>query len=171
MKKYTACLLASACTTVFTNESPILTPESITQYINANGAKATIDKFHASKDKHQWNTVMQKVATGNASWIAIAHKLADGADASSAESLQINLARALPNNPTEVLQLIDSKNFLGYADICGAPFIEPTHGYLMTYFTRTQKALNNLQAPKVEQQKKKCLSEIEKGLAAEILKD
>lgn len=171
MKKYAVGLLASlVCVSAIATESLTMTPDAMTKYIDAHGAKATVDKLYSSKGERQWDTVMQKVAAGSASWIAVAAKLADGADAGSAESLQVNLARALPNNPSQVLPLVGSKSFLGYSDVCGAPFIEPTHAFLMGYFTKAKKALDNLQDPKIEQQRKMCLAEIEKGIAEEAPK-
>ena len=79
--------------------------------------------------------------------------------------MQIALATALPKNPGGVLRLADTQNFLSIQYLCGAPFIEPSHAFLMTYLKQARHALRKLNIPKIEEKRNTCLMEIDKALA------
>ena len=166
MKMLPYCLLAAmACTPTIAGESLPLTSQAITKDIESNGAKVTVQKLISGKHQRQWELVLKKIKTGDSRWLAVAKGLADGTDAGTSESLQIALATALPRNPGGVLQLTGTQSFLSLEDICGAPFIEPEPAYLKRYLTETRQSLNNLRDARVEQQRTKCLAEIEKAIS------
>ncbi len=99
-----------------------------------HGAKAVVDRLVAS---NEWDEVSDRIASGRTEWVTLAPKLADGTDAGSSEELGIDLALALPKNPTVVLRSINDKpwregGIIGVERVCGAPFIEDTEprGYV-----------------------------------------
>lgn len=156
-------LCASACAA----EPLTLTPQAITKYVEDNGAKAAVQKLIAGKRPRQWESVLKKIKTGDSSWLAVAKKLADGTDAGTSEALLVALAIALPKNPSGVLQLADTQDFLSLKEICGAPFIEPESAYLRRYLVATKRSLSNLKDAKLEQQRTRCLAEINKAISTE----
>ncbi|QEW34409.1 hypothetical protein D0N50_13790 [Erwinia billingiae] len=74
------------------------------------------------------------------------------------EGLNISMAYALPENPSEVLKFVDELNI---GAICGAPFIEPTQDEMDKYFSKTNAALNRLTSE--EYWRKRCLLELNKS--------
>jgi len=158
-------------TSAFAGEPLALTPQAITKDIENRGAKATVQKLISGKRPRLWESVLQKIKTGGAPWLAVAKELADGTDAGTSEALQIALATALPKNPSGVLQLAGTQGFLSLEDICGAPFIEPEPTDLKRYLDKTRRSLNNLKDMKVEQKRVKCLNEIERVISEESSKN
>ncbi|MET3135289.1 hypothetical protein AAKU55_005597 [Oxalobacteraceae bacterium GrIS 1.11] len=165
MEKLTFFLFATVLyASTSARESLELTPQAITKNIEKNGAKATVGALSSGTHGHQWEAVLRKIKTGDARWLAVAGVLAEGTDAGTAEDLQVSLAVALPKNPGGVLLLADTKSFLSLENICGAPFIEPTHAYIKRYLAEAQHSLENLKDVKVEQQKVKCLAKIQDAI-------
>ncbi|HAT32298.1 MAG TPA: hypothetical protein DCW29_16050 [Janthinobacterium sp.] len=78
-----------------------------------------------------------------------------------------SLAIALPKNPAAVLHLADSKTMFALADVCGAPFIEPEHVFLLGYLRQTRRSLIELKDKTVEPKRIKCLARIESLLSEE----
>jgi hypothetical protein len=162
-------LAAMLSTSVIAGGALTVNPEAILKDINENGAKATVQKLTGGKHP-QWNSVLRKIESGDARWLAVTRQLAAGTDAGTSEDLQVILARALPKNPAGVLGLADSQTFLAIDDLCGAPFIEPEPAYLHRYLAKAQAAVKKLNDASVEEQRKKCLARIEKTIAEEASK-
>ena len=144
------------------SETLALTPQAITKYIDEHGAQETVKNLYQDNDSHRWDFVTRKIGSGDARWLGIAKKIAEGTDAGTSEDLVITLATALPKNPKGVLQIIGTTNFLSYETVCNAPFIEPTPAYLKNYLRKTRQVLKSLKEPSVEIQRVKCLSQLEK---------
>ena len=104
------------------------TPAQIQASVAKSGPKAAIASLTKA---NQWDGVAAQMAAGDSAWVALAPKLAPGADAGTAEDLGLSLATALPINPAAVLAAIDPANgpALGAGRVCSAPFIEdpPEH--------------------------------------------
>jgi hypothetical protein len=117
---------------------PITTPAQVAAAIEHKGARA----FFASLSDQASERLFNSIETGNAEWVALAPKLAIGADGADAEGLGIALAYALPKNPTAVLGVVDpiegDGHILAVSRICGIPFIEEIP---KDYKTKTLKAV------------------------------
>jgi hypothetical protein len=145
-----------------------MSPQEIAASVRANGAKATVDMLNSTPGTGEWESVLKQIKTGDPRWLALVADLAAGTDAGTSEALQTTLATALPKNPSGVLELADSRSFLSLTDLCSAPFIEPTHAYVVKYLKQARRALRNLNDPKVEPRRSACLAEIERTLAEEL---
>ncbi|MET3135412.1 hypothetical protein AAKU55_005722 [Oxalobacteraceae bacterium GrIS 1.11] len=150
------------CMSAFASETLALTPQAITKYIREHGAKETVRNLYKDNDSRRWDFVIHKMESGDSDWLSIAKIIAEGTDAGTSEDLIVTLAIALPKNPRRVLQLIGTTSFLSYETVCNAPFIEPTSVYLRNYLRKTRQVLKNLKDTTVEEQRVKCLSQIEK---------
>ena len=153
---------AMLCVPAAASETLALTPQAITKYVDEHGAQEAVKNLYQDNDTRRWDFVTHKMQSGDARWLGVAKKIAEGTDAGTSEDLVITLAIALPKNPKGVLQLIGTTNFLSYESVCNAPFIEPTAAYLKNYLQKARQALKKLNDPAVEDQRIKCLSQIEK---------
>jgi hypothetical protein len=92
--------------------------------IGRQGASA----FLSSPDDAAVDRLFERIGTGRADWVALAPKLADGADGADAEGLGIALAYALPRNPAAALKVVDpvegDSHILAISRVCGIPFID-----------------------------------------------
>lgn len=114
------------------------TPEQISQSIHAHGARQTVRSLD---QRNQFNAVLDRIATGNAAWVAIAPSLARGTDAGNSEGLTVALAKALPKNPRPVLAVLNDGPVTDAKAVCGLPFIEPTRQEADDYLARAIPAV------------------------------
>lgn len=162
MKRFGTSLAGIAL--VLTSANAFATPAPSSRAILAEimriGAKATVEELSKGGRRTQFDSVLDRIGSGDPAWIALAPKLATGTDGEASEGLGIALAEALPKNPGAVLRTIDPGNplILGPARVCGMPFIEPSRGFLRRYRTRALKALAQMRDPAVEQMKVTCIS-------------
>jgi hypothetical protein len=137
-----------------------LSPEGIAQDIEANGAKAVVDRLWNSGD---YDRLLDHIDKGTSAWVALAPKLAAGTDAGSSEGLTIALAYALPRNPEAVLAVLDPKNAVLKPDmVCGAPFIEDTVKDMPRYIKRAKAAVSRVKVRSLEENKAACLAALAK---------
>lgn len=136
------------------------TPAVIAKQINDEGAKATVNGMSES----EWDGVLKNIDSGNAAWVALVPKLAEGTDAGTSEDLGIGLAYALPKNAKAVLSAIDPSNgpVLGVGRVCSVPFIEGTIKSVPAYIRSAKAALSKVHDPALQDIKKACLSELSK---------
>ena len=125
--KFARGLIALLCAPFLaTAASPMTTPEEVAAAIDAEGAQT----YLASLDEASAERLFANIQTGRASWVALAPKLAVGADAANAEGLGIALAYALPKNSAAVLNAVAAADAgtpaLAVSRVCGMPFIEGT---------------------------------------------
>jgi hypothetical protein len=155
MKPHTLAILAAA---VMVAAAAAPSPAAIQAAIAQRGAKAVVADL---RQQGEWQAVSHNIATGSPAWLALAPQLAPGVDAGPSEELGIDLATALPKNPTGVLQVAVEHNYtdggpIGIGRVCSAPFIEPTgqQGYL----TRAIRAVGQVTDPAVTSKKLTCLA-------------
>jgi hypothetical protein len=120
----------------------------IIEEIKLKGAKSVIERLVSGEKWTEFETVCDKIETGEKEWLEVARFLAPGSDAASAESLVFALARALPKSPRQVLSLVaetekDTKGRFTVDRICISPFIEPEPGISERYLIETEKALES----------------------------
>jgi hypothetical protein len=137
-----------------------LSPDAISRDIAAHGASAVVARLLANGD---YDRVMDRIDTGEARWVALAPKLAPGADAGAAEELPISLAFALPKNPRAVLALLSGPNGFPVEDVCSAPFIEGTIRDIPAYVKRAEKAVGEVSDPHLAKVRDACLAQLRKA--------
>jgi hypothetical protein len=150
-----------------------LTAAEISAEIDARGAKAVINRLsnaHVNAmGQNDWSRTMDQIWNGRLAYIALAPKLAQGADGSPADDLGIALARALPVAPAAVLRVINRHDgaVLGVSRICGVPFIEPSPKDTSGYLRAAQSAVEEVDTPRLQRIKAACLEQL--ALAARQL--
>lgn len=130
------------------------TPAAVAASLARDGPRATVNALF---DQHRWDYVSGRIGAGDAAWIALAPRLAAGADAGTAEDLPIALAFALPRNAPAVLAAVRSGAF-DVGDVCGAPFIEGTMDDLPRYLRRATAAVAAVRAPDLAETRRACLA-------------
>jgi len=131
-------LLAWSCV----SHPATITPAQISSQIESYGAKAVVQKL--SRDGC-FDQVLEDMAAGQSTWIRLAPDLARGTDAATSEELIIALARALPNNPRAVLEVLDTESVISAHAVCGVPFIEPTSREIAAYLEQAIPAVKAVQ--------------------------
>jgi len=143
-----------------------MTAAEIGAEIDAKGAKAVINRLSTANvvamGRSDWSRTMDQIWNGRLAYIALAPKLAQGADSGPADDLGIALARALPVAPAAVLRVIDRHNgpVLGVGRVCGAPFIDPAAKDASGYLRAVQSAVDEVDAPRLQHVKAACLERL-----------
>ena len=130
------------------------TPAEIVRSLAEAGPRATVDALWA---EGRWDWVSERIGAGDAAFVALAPRLAAGADAGTAEDLPIALAFALPRNAPAVLAAIEDGGF-DAGEVCGAPFIEDTVSDIPAYRRRAAAAVQAVADPKLADVKTACLA-------------
>jgi hypothetical protein len=120
------------------------------------------DTVNALFDQNRWDYVADEIGKGGAAWVALAVRLAPGADAGTAEELPISLAFALPINPSAVLLAVKSGAF-DVGDVCGAPFIDGTVPSVPAYQRKAVAAVKKVSDPALAATKTSCLATLAKA--------
>ncbi len=136
------------------------TPGQISQSIHAHGARQTVRSLD---QRNQFDTVLDRIASGNAAWIAIAPALAKGTDAGNAEGLTVALAKALPKNPRSVLAVLNGGPVTDAQAVCGLPFIEPTRQEADDYLARAIPAVTTVASSPRVPQRDACLDALRRA--------
>ncbi|HEX3995014.1 MAG TPA: hypothetical protein VHX39_27890 [Acetobacteraceae bacterium] len=154
-------------------EEVAISAAEISAEINAKGAKAVITRLSSAHvnamGQSDWSRTMDQIWNGRVAFIALAPKLAQGADGKSAEDLSTALARALPAAPEAVLRVIDRRNgpVLGVGRICAVPFAEPSSQDTSGYLRAAQSAVDDVDTPRLQHVRAACLDQL--ALAARQL--
>jgi len=143
-----------------------LTAAEISAEIDAKGTKAVINRLATANvdamGRSDWSRTMDQIWNGRLAYIALAPKLARGAEPGPADDLGIALARALPVAPAAVLRVIDRHNgpVLGAGRVCGAPFTEPAAKDASGYLRAARSAVDEVDAPRLQHVKAACLERL-----------
>jgi hypothetical protein len=138
----------------------ITSPAQVSAAIERQGAAT----FLASLSADDTDRLMDKIGSGRSEWIALAPKLAEGADAGNAEGLGIELAYALPKNPRAVLSVVDplegDGHILEISRVCGIPFIETVPA---GYKVKALRAVRSVTDPRLRDVKARCIKALQKS--------
>lgn len=131
-----------------------LTPAQIERDIHAHGAKVVVQ----SLDRHgKFDTVLDRIASGNAAWVRLASGLAQGTDAGDSTGLTVALAKALPRNPAAVLAALNDGPVIGPAAVCSVPFIEPSPQEVREYLGQAIPAVTRVEPSDQVAHRSSCL--------------
>jgi hypothetical protein len=126
-----------------------------------NGARRTVSALDRNG---QFDTVLDRIATGDTAWVKLAPRLAQGTDASDSGGVAVALATALPKNPTAVLRVLDDGPVLGTSVVCGAPFIEPEPHEMKSYLELAIPAVSAVPAGDHTVRRASCLKRLDEIL-------
>ena len=138
----------------------------ISAEIDAKGAKAVIDRLASSHvdamGQNDWSRTMDQIWNGRLAYIALAPKLARGAESGPAQDLSVALARALTAAPEAVLRVIDRHDgpVLGVNRVCGAPFADSAAKDVPGYLQAAQAAVGDVDTPRLQRVKTACLAQL-----------
>ena len=138
------------------------TVAAVAASLRQRGAQATAA---ALVKADQWEGVTERIATGDARWIALAPSLAVGSDGAFSEGLGIGLAYALPKNPRAVLAALDPKDgsVIGAGQVCSVPFIEDTVRNRPAYRLRAMRAVATITDPALTRARSACLAVLKRS--------
>lgn len=103
-----------------TSVDSYLTPTAILQEIKLKGAREVVSDLYGHPQT--WRSVLERIASGDQSWLEVAVALHPGLDAGSSEMLNLAVGAALENNPVNVFQ-ITLKAFQ-LKSICSGPDVD-----------------------------------------------
>ena len=126
--------------------------------IDRDGATATVQALDQGETTTRFTAILEGIATGDRTWLALVPKLAPGVDAGTATGLEIAIAEALPHNAAGVLAL--GGNGWSVEDACAYPMIEPTEDETRAYFAATIPAVEGVADPAVQSAKATCLAKL-----------
>jgi hypothetical protein len=136
-------------------QPPFQTAQQVADAIQRRGSKAFLTALTDDEVEHLYS----HIGSGHPDWIALAPMLADGADGADAEGLSIELAKALPKNPTAVLRVLDPAEshdrILATPRVCSIPFIEKVP---RNYKSSAIRAVSEVQDPALQATKQRCLA-------------
>lgn len=135
-------------------------PNSILNAIQKEGA-SNIVRLILSKEGgwHLCFSMLNNIETGNEKWLEVAKKLRPGTDAGATFTLELSVARALPDAPEAVLSLIKDAKEFSFNDICSLPYMDGTSDEkCLEYLDKTINALSRPMTKEVEKLRAKCLS-------------
>ncbi|MGA7777846.1 MAG: hypothetical protein WCA85_09065 [Paraburkholderia sp.] len=127
--------------------------------IESKGARATVASLNHDG---QFDAVLAKIASGNATWVNLARPLSQGTDAGDSTGLTIALATALPKHATAVLRALGDGPVTNSTAVCGVPFIEPTTSEVKTYLARAIPAVTRVAEPARLAQRASCLASLQR---------
>jgi hypothetical protein len=123
--------------------APHVTVAEIRKVIQVEGPKnAVMTLWSANK----WEAFMDKISSGDGTFIALAPEIRPGTDAGSAEDLTNSLAEGLPRNPRAVLRVLDlsSDVVLGVENVCSVPLIDDTEARARAYKVKALRAVRSV---------------------------
>lgn len=143
-------------------------PEIIISEIKSHGARTMV--LELTKDWNVWDSICDKIASGDSAWLKAAAKLQEGTDAGASETLDLALGEALEHDPKNVFKIVGRT--LDLESICRAPDVDNAR---YNSYDLSMKAIN-LRINKVaavkdlslQNMRRKCLQYLEeskKGVA------
>jgi hypothetical protein len=132
---------------------------TLLEEVNSKGATAVVRSLWG---KPAWQSVTEKIASGDAAWIDVALALRKGSDAGATSELHSAMFLALGRNPAYVLRTAEPQYSL--SEICaGRVDPPPTFQEALAELTRTRAAVEQVQARELQSQKDLCLAKLREG--------
>jgi hypothetical protein len=154
-----ACMAGASDTQAAPRFAAQPTPAEIATSLSQYGAHATVAALF---EQRRWDFVSDRIGAGETPYVALAAKLASGADAGTAEDLPIALAFALPHNAPAVLAVLASPGGgFDVAEVCDAPFIENTVSDIPGWRRQAAVAVRRVADPRLGAVKTACLAALD----------
>jgi hypothetical protein len=145
-----------ATSTPFAQETPTMLMEQVRKM----GARWVVSNL--CDKRGEWDRVINRIATGQESWVELAIALHLGSDAGSACELHDAMFQGLGQNPSYVLRRAEPTYPL--SDLCeGRHDPLPTYKDAITEQERTIAAVKEVKSEELKSKKDACLSKLEEG--------
>ena len=131
------------------------TADMVARRIAQDGAKQAVAALQKNKT---WPRVIAGISSGNAAWVALTPRLAEGTDAGTSEELDYALSLALLRNAPAVLAL--PAGTFPAERICVVPYIEPTDAQVKSFVARADRALGAVKGGKLAAPRDACLKSL-----------
>jgi hypothetical protein len=95
-------------------------PETIISEVKSRGAKAVVREL--AKDWSVWDSICDKIASGDQAWLKAAAALQAGTDAGASETLDLALGEALEHDPKNVFESVGKT--MNLESICSGPDVD-----------------------------------------------
>ncbi|PLV61980.1 hypothetical protein NV64_07515 [Erwinia sp. B116] len=133
-----------------------MTVEAVTKQIQQQGAKQFISEMPDAPGG-KWHSIMQHIASGNASWLSLVPLLAPEVDAGFADDLATSLAEAIPANVEGVMSAIDDYHHpVSTQSVCAMPLYTRSVAEQNDYVVKAIQALYKSKSA----QAMKCLNQL-----------
>lgn len=125
--------------------------------IDKNGASATLRALY--KNQERWGCLLDGLASGAPSWLAIAVRLRPASDAGSTSELEDAMVLAFERNPKAVFPLLRNDRDASHFTIPSTcnPGLEPRGGYT-AFFDRVEAKLTKLESSALNAKVQQCLA-------------
>lgn len=95
---------------------------------------SVVRQLHKVNHGESWYNALSKIKTGSPDWLNLPQWLEKGTGTRGAEQLMDAVTRAIPHNPSGVLQILNEKNiYLNTVNICSLPLIPVTPSADLTF--------------------------------------
>lgn len=142
-----------------------LTPRSIMQHVNKDGARLTISRLRNEKTgrKTNFEWIILKVESGELVWLQVADALLPGLEPSFQQSLFVSGAKAMGKHPENAVRLLKEQRWpLEY--LCDAPFHEISREGWESHLLTVQTGLRGFEHLTFQREKELCLRYIDWAL-------
>ena len=137
--------------------------EVVLSEIRMGGAASVAKRIDA--DEGFGRSVMNGIATGDSAWLAVAENLTP-ASATTAASLSIALASALPRAPERVLAVLGTKYAVD--DVCSIPFLRPDSTLVAGYHDQAVAALGQVRSAPLAKVRDECRATLDASRARRL---
>lgn len=117
-------------------------------------------------DGRNWKLIIDKIAAGNADWIAVGGLyIFPGTESGSAEDCIFALTDALVTNPEAVLGLNSSWRDNSLDLLCDYPFFDVEYSYIQEYSRKAIAAVSKVKNSDLREKRDFCLKTLKEGKA------
>ena len=155
--KYLYALIAITFTS-FSNAAESLDINEIKAGLESKDAKYY--SYLLWKDWNKFQLFLEKVESGDPQWLKVGKLLEQYTDAGVSTALSLTFARAIQNNPKEVLQIMSEYDVKWS---CSVPLLEPKKSDYDAFVKKTTIAVQSLNVLELTEKKIVCLENLEKA--------
>lgn len=140
---------------------PLSAPDELAR-LRQVGADAYVRALFADDLRHA--QVLSRIEVGRPEWLGLAQAMKPAADGAFAEDLDAGVAKALVNNPRDVLKLLSPEGGPTTWRIklaCQAPIATPGKAWLRDYKAKAIRAVSAVRDPGLSDQKRHCLQALD----------
>ena len=140
-----------------------VTPAEVEAMLRDQTPQQVVNALYGSGENSRWGTVASGIAKGDPAWLAVAVRISEGTDASTADDFGIAAGDALTTNPTGALRLL-SQIPMG-AGACDENGFEVPPAQARAFYETAAASVERVNDPALQQIKTQCLAALRGGLA------
>lgn len=106
----------------------LLSSEQILRMMKKQDPVSVVNKLLTDQAGENWQNILAQIKTGDPDWLRLPQLLEKGTSTIAAEQLMDAVTRAIPENPSGILHILNEQNiFLNSINICSLPLISADH--------------------------------------------